>query len=66
MMATKPRRVVTRPNPPAIGAFVRTPTGRTAIVIELHRPEREATIQWIDDMERARFRWALLWSSDRG
>lgn len=45
---------------PAIGSTVRTPTGRPAIVIELHPVEREATVQWIEDGERARFKWGAL------
>ena len=47
-------------NAPAIGATVRTPTGRPAIVIEIHATEREATVQWIEDGERARFKWGVL------
>ena len=52
----------TRPHPPApeVGSTVKTPSGRPAIVIELHLPEREATVQWIEDGERARFKWGVL------
>ena len=46
--------------PIMVGTTVRTPTGRQAIVIELHLPEREATVQWIEDGERARFKWGVL------
>lgn len=48
------------PAAPAIGSTVRTPTGRPAIVIEVHLREREATVQWIEDGERARFQWGVL------
>ena len=43
-----------------LGETVRTPTGRPAVVVEIHHQEREATVQWFDDGERARFRWEVL------
>jgi hypothetical protein len=49
-----------QPMPPEVGSTVKTPSGRPAIVIELHLPEREATVQWIEDGERARFKWGVL------
>lgn len=45
---------------PEMGSTVRTPSGRIAIVVALHEAEREATVQWFDDGERARFRWEVL------
>lgn len=46
--------------PPEMGATVRTPSGRIALVVALHDREREATVQRIDDAEEARFRWSQL------
>ncbi len=51
MNSTRPH-----PTPPEVGSTVKTPTGRPAIVIEIHATEREATVQWIEDGERARFK----------
>ena len=48
------------PTAPEVGSTVKTPTGRPAIVIEVHLREREATVQWIEDGERARFKWGVL------
>lgn len=39
--------------------MVKTPTGRTALILELHPKEQEATIQWLDG-DRARFKLKLL------
>ena len=43
-----------------MGSTVRTPSGRIAIVVAVHELEREATVQWIEDGERARFKWGVL------
>jgi len=59
-MDTRRQSPRTPPIAPDIGATVRTPTGRPAIVIEIHATEREATVQWIEDGERARFKWGVL------
>lgn len=45
---------------PEMGSTVRTPSGRLAFVVALHDPEREATVQRIDDAEQVRFRWSVL------
>lgn len=45
---------------PEMGAPVRTPSGRPAIVVEVHEREREATVQRLEDAERVRFRWSVL------
>ena len=44
---------------PAVGALVITPSGRTAIVEELHHDEREASVQWLDG-SRGRFRFSVI------
>lgn len=49
-----------QPQAPEVGSTVKTPSGRPAIVIEIHATEREATVQWIEDGERARFKWGVL------
>ena len=54
-MNTRPQ-----PMPPEVGSTVKTPSGRPAIVIEIHATEREATVKWIEDGERARFKWGVL------
>ncbi len=51
---------VTNARAPEMGATVRTPSGRLAIVVAIHEAEREATVQRIDDAEQVRFRWTLL------
>jgi len=59
-MHTRPTPARYAHNAPEVGSTVRTPSGRPAIVIEIHRQEREATVQWLEDGERARFRWGVL------
>ena len=60
VMDTRRQSPRTPVNAPAVGSMVKTPAGRVAIVIELHRPEREVTVQWLEDGERARFKWGVL------
>ena len=45
---------------PEMGAPVRTPSGRPAIVVEIHEREREATVQRLEDGQWVRFRWSVL------
>lgn len=43
-----------------MGATVRTPSGRLAVVLGLHEAEREADVQFLKGADRARFRWSHL------
>lgn len=46
-----------QPNP---GELVLTPTGKVAVVIDVSRETSEATIQWLENAERAVFRFSKL------
>jgi hypothetical protein len=43
-----------------MGAPVRTPSGRPAVVVAINEERREATVLRLDDGERVSFRWSLL------
>lgn len=45
---------------PDPGDLVLTPTGKLAVVIDVSRETLEATIQWLDNAERACFRLSKL------